>query len=348
MKNFIRVIITLILFCNSNFSQITKVGTTAASFLEIGVGSSGIGMGSAYTALSEDVSSLYWNSAKAAYLQNYEAMFMYQPWVAGITFNYLGIALPVDGIGVFGLSFTILNSGDMEETNMLYQEGTGTLFSATDLSIQLTYARKVTDFFSFGFSGKYVSQKISTMNASAFAVDLGVYVITPFFERPDEKIDGIQIGMAISNYGSKMKLAGDDTFIAVDPDKINSGNNENIPADYRMGEYNLPLSFRIGIGYDLLKIDDHRLTLAADAVHPNNFSEYVNIGTQYQISLFEKVRIDLRAGYKTLFVEDNTQGLTLGFGILCDVGVSRFKFDYAYSEMTELGNTNNFTLSLNF
>ena len=169
MKNFIRVIITLFLLYNSNFSQITKVGTTAASFLEIWVGSSVIGMGSAYTALSEDVSSLYWNSAKAAYLQNYEAMFMYQPLVAGITFNYLGIVLPVDGIGVFGLSFTILNSGDMEETNMLYQEGTGTLFSATDLSIQLTYDRKVTDFFSFGFSGKYVSQKISTMNASAFA-----------------------------------------------------------------------------------------------------------------------------------------------------------------------------------
>lgn len=347
-KNLVKILFISLFVTNTNFTQITKVGTTAASFLEIGVGSSGLGMGSAYTAVSEDVSSLYWNSARIAYLDNLEAMFMYQPWIAGITFNYMGIVYPVDNIGTFGLSLTILNSGEMEETNMLYQEGTGTLFSATDLAIQLSYARKVTDFFSFGFSGKYISQKISTMNATAFAVDLGVYVVTPFFERKNEKIDGIQIGMSITNYGNKMKLEGDDTFIAVDPDKINSGNNENIPADYRMGEYNLPLAFRIGLSYDLIKIQNHRLTFAADAVHPNNFSEFINVGSQYQISLFEKVRFDLRAGFKTLFVVDNSQGLTLGFGILFDASLSRFKFDYAFSEMTELGNTNNFTISINF
>ena len=342
------VILVLFFQINNLHSQPVKVGTTAASFLEIGVGSAGLGMGGAYAAIAEDVSALYWNSARIAYLDNIEAMFMYQPWIAGINFNYVGVVLPVEDVGVFGVSITTLSSGDIEETTMLYQEGTGVMFDASDLAIQLTYARKVTDFFSFGFSGKYISQRISTMNASALAIDLGVYVVTPFFEREDSDIDGLQIGMSISNYGGKMKLEGDDSFIAVDPEPDNGGNNEQIPADYRMGEYNLPVTFRIGLAYDLFKNDTHRLTLASDAVHPNNFAEYVNVGAQYQLSLWDSFRMDLRGGYKTLFVTDNTQGLTLGVGLLVDVTATKFKFDYAFNQMNDLGNTNNFTISLIF
>lgn len=44
------------------FSQ-SKVGTTAAPFLGIAVGSRAIGLGGAFTAFSEDVSALYWNPA---------------------------------------------------------------------------------------------------------------------------------------------------------------------------------------------------------------------------------------------------------------------------------------------
>ena len=336
-----------LIFQTSNLTaQMTKVGTTAASFLEIGVGSPGVAMGSAYTAVAEDVSALYWNAARIAYLEDNEAMFVYQPWIADISFSYFGVVVPVDGIGSFGASVTMLNSGDMEETTMLYQEGTGVSFDASDIAIQLTYARRVTDFFSFGFTGKYISQRISTMSSSALAVDLGVYVVTPFFER--EGINGIQIGMSISNYGGKMKLEGDDTFIAVDPEPDNGGNNDQVPADYRMGEYNLPVSFRIGLAYDLIKVETHRLTLATDAVHANNFSEYVNVGMQYQLSLWNSFRLDIRGGYKTLFVEDNTQGLAFGAGIMVNISNTKFKFDYAFSQMNNLGNLNNITFSLLF
>jgi len=346
-KNIFWIFSLLLIFQLSNLNaQITKVGTTAASFLEIGVGSPGVSMGGAYTAIAEDVSALYWNAARIAYLEDSEVMFMHQPWIADISFNYFGVVVPIEGIGSFGASLTMLNSGDMEETTMLYQEGTGVNFDASDIAIQLTYARRVTDFFSFGFSGKYVSQRISTMSSSALAVDLGVYVVTPFFER--DGINGIQIGMSISNYGGKMKLEGDDVFIAVDPEPDNGGNNDQIPADYRMGEYNLPVSFRIGLAYDLFKGETHRLTLATDAVHANNFSEYVNVGMQYQLSLWNNFRLDIRGGYKTLFVEDNTQGLSLGTGVMVNISNTKFKFDYAFTQMNDLGNLNNITFSLLF
>ncbi|GIR22502.1 hypothetical protein CM15mP37_00070 [bacterium] len=47
----------------------------------------------------------------------------------------------------------------------------------------------------------------------------------------------------------------------------------------------LPLFFRIGVGLKPLLTDMHRLILAIDAVHPNNNSEYVNIGAQYELKL---------------------------------------------------------------
>jgi len=348
MKNIYPVIIFIIgitSFSTDVFAQF-KYGTTAASFLEIGVGSSAVGMGSAYTAVAEDVSALYWNPAKIASLQNFETMFVHQPWLVGISYNFMGAVFPIQGIGTVGLGITVLNSGDIEETTMDYQEGTGAYFTATDMAISLTFARQITNSFSFGFSGKYISQRISTMEASALALDFGVYVITPFFERSGSNISGLQIGMAITNYGQKMRLEGDDTFMAVDQDPLNSGNNDKIPADIRMGEYNLPISFKIGLAYDLLKTENHRLTLASDAVHPNNYYEFVNVGAQYQISMWNNFELYFRGGYKTLFAEESVDGLSLGFEMKFNYQGTVLGIGYAYSEMGVFGNINTYTVSI--
>ncbi len=326
-----------------------KMGTTAASFLERGVGSASVGMGGAYTTMAEDLSSLYWNPSRLAYLEAPEAMFMIQPWLAGISFNFIGASLPIRNVGVLALGITMLNSGDIEETTLDYQEGTGAFYNTSDMAISFSYARQMSDRFSLGFAGKYISQRIATMKSSALAVDMGVYVVTPFFERPSANVSGLQIGMCISNYGGKMKLSGDDTFIAVDPDIDNGGNNELIEADYRMQEYNLPSVFRVGVAYDLFNTPTNTLTLAADALHPNNNYEYVNAGMQYRLSLWPNLEMKFRGGYKTLFLEESTQGLSLGFGLKMKLyGASSIRIDYAYTDMNELGKVNSYTISMLF
>ena len=42
-------------------TDVSKVGTTAASFLEIGIGSRAIAMGGAFVAVANDATALYWN-----------------------------------------------------------------------------------------------------------------------------------------------------------------------------------------------------------------------------------------------------------------------------------------------
>ena len=45
------------------------VGVRAAEFLEIPVGARGIGMGSAYSAVTDDISSIWWNPAGLGFLE---------------------------------------------------------------------------------------------------------------------------------------------------------------------------------------------------------------------------------------------------------------------------------------
>ena len=44
----------------------SKSGTTAAQFLKIGVGPRAVGMGSAFAATADDITSIYWNPAGLA------------------------------------------------------------------------------------------------------------------------------------------------------------------------------------------------------------------------------------------------------------------------------------------
>ena len=57
----------IITLSNPAFSQfavdVSKVSTTAAPFLEIDVGSRAVGMGSAFVAVANDATALYWNVA---------------------------------------------------------------------------------------------------------------------------------------------------------------------------------------------------------------------------------------------------------------------------------------------
>ena len=73
------------------------------------------------------------------------------------------------------------------------------IFSAGDIAVGISYARKLTERFSIGFTVKYIEQNIWHMKASAFAIDAGTLFKTDLF-------GGMIIGAAISNFGTPMRL----------------------------------------------------------------------------------------------------------------------------------------------
>ena len=320
-------------------SDVSKTATNAAVFLEIPVGAGAIGMGSAFVSVANDATSLYWNPAGSASLTQNQFVAVHTGWIAGTRFDFGGFVLPLGTFGTLGLSFTSLSMDDMKVRTVELPEGTGEFFSAGDMAAGISYARKLTDRFSIGFTGKYIRQSIWHESAEAFALDAGTTFKTDLF-------GGMTIGATLSNFGTNMQLAGRDTrtFIRVDPTK--QGSNDKIPTDIELESWSLPLLFQFGVSTDVLKSETARWTVAADALHPSDDYESMNVGTEFawQEYLF------IRGGYQSLFLADHEGGLSLGVGVASSslIGSIAIKFDYAYRDMGRLESVHTFSVAAQF
>ncbi len=322
MRKYIVFILGLLLLINAQAiaQGVTKVGTTAASFLGIDVGPRGTAMGSAYVSLANDATAMYWNPAGIAKLNNFAATFCNTRWLADLSFNYAGAVLSFGNLGNIGLNATFLGMDQIERTTILSPDGTGELFDAGSYAFGLSYARNLTDQFAIGLSTKFINERMYHSNAYGFAFDVGAIFDTQF--------KGLTLGMSITNYGTKMQLEGRDLQVQHDVDPSASGNNPNINARLLTDNFDLPLMFRFGVSMDMLKgAYNSNLILSLDALHPSDDVEYMNIGGEY---VFYNM-FSLRAGYKELFSKDSEQGLTFGGGVRHKIlGTTTFYFDYSY------------------
>lgn len=346
----ISVLILILIFSSALLAQRPhRVGTTTAAFLEIGYGSAGSAMGDAYVSMANDLSSIYWNPAGLAFMKQNEAQFVLQPWIVDIHTAMVGAGIVVPNIGTLAVGLISVDYGEMDVTTLSKQEGTGEKFSASDYAINLSYGRALTDWFAFGASGKYVGTEIWHMKANALALDLGVVVKTMFFSPTDKRDDGLHIGMSISNYGTRMKFDGIDllNYIDVEPDQ--AGNYKFVPGQFRLEQWELPLIFRIGAALKALKWENQTVSLALDALHPNNSAEYVNVGLQYEYFTPTFGKFYLRSGYKGIFLPDSEFGLSLGAGVTKYLmGNMGLKVDYAFREMGLLGRVHSYSVGFLF
>ena len=338
----IKIIILLIaigLVTINLFSQVSKVGTTAAAFLEIGPGSVATGMGGAFVSIANDATALYWNPSGIADLTNNEVTIFHANWIASTNFDYAALVIPLGGAGNLGFSFTSFSMADEMVRTVDQPEGTGEFYSAGDIAVGLSYARKLTDRFSIGFTAKYIQETIWHESASAIAIDAGTIFRTDLF-------NGLTIGASISNFGTQMKLNGSDirTFARVNPALL--GSNDQVPYNVELDSWDLPFLFQIGISTNIIKDDDYRFLIAVDALHPNNNYESMNVGGQFSFRDF----LFIRGGFRNLFLTDREGGLTLGVGVNSKLLFSDdfVGFDYAYRNFGRLENVHTLSVDINF
>lgn len=334
-------IILLILIPSFIFGQfvkdVSKRGTTAAPFLNISQGARATGMGSAFIAVADDPSTIFWNPAGVARLTQNTAMFDHTNWFADISYNFASATINIGDYGALGASFIASDISDMKVTTIDEPNGTGERFTVSDVAFSLTWAYNLTENFTIGFNPKVIYQNIWKMSDYAFALDIGVLYNTPF--------DGIVLGMAITNFGSKMQLQGTNAVVLYDGDETTTGNNGRIPANLQTDKWDLPLGFKVGISYHPIKSGVHDLLIAADAAHPNDNYEYINVGGEYTFNDM----LSIRGGYKTLFLENSEESLTLGAGLKQHLmGNISIRFDYAWEKFGILKNIQKFSVGVNF
>ncbi len=336
MNNMKNILLTALLSIPMLGLSQSMVGTTAAYFLGIEVGGRSVGMGGAHVASVNDATALYWNPGAATQVRGSEALFVHSEWLAETNFDYISAVFHMGGAGTIGLSATVLDYGQLLHTTIEDPEGTGLTFGATDMAIGLTVARAMTDKFSIGGTIKFISQTIWHESAYSVAVDVGTLYKTDF--------RGMTMGMSISNFGLPMRMSGSDLqhFYDVAPEFY--GNNNKIVSALETGYYNLPLIFRAGIALDLYRNDLMSLSMAVDAIHPNNNYESVNLGFEYV--LLNKFFV--RAGQKALFLEDTEEGVTMGVGLHIPMRGLKVRFDYGYEYFGRLQDIQNFSIALDF
>ncbi|RKX22150.1 MAG: hypothetical protein DRP51_02890, partial [Candidatus Zixiibacteriota bacterium] len=149
------------------------------------------------------------------------------------------------------------------------------------------------------------------------------------------------LGMNISNMGPEMKFDGPDLNVPYTPDPSNP--NQDPQSSRLMVEaYDLPLTFRIGMAYDIEFGDNSTLMLSAEAKHPNDNLQKGSLGAEFNWM----DRYFLRGGYKFNYEEE---GLTLGGGLMTRLTEnSNLSLDYAWVDFGRLSSVHRFSASIHF
>jgi long-subunit fatty acid transport protein len=306
------IIFLLSVFCfSSDVNAQAKVGTTGAQFLELGVSARAMGMAEAFTAVTDGISSVYYNPAGLVSLYGREAAFTLINMPADVNYSFAAIGFPLESIGgVLGLSFYHLNSGDMIERdyNNGTLVGTGRTFSWKDYALSVSYGRYLTDRFSIGFSVKYIGEFTHDYSASGWAADVGTNYDTGF--------RGFKIAMTITNFGPDMTMISN--------------------------SYPVPINFKFGGTINVVEHERHLLTFAAEGSHPSDNLEKYNAGLEY---VFNE-RFSLRTGRRFNYDSD---GFAAGGGLRVPFGEeSEIRFDYAFQDFGILTEVHRFSMSIAF
>jgi len=309
------VLVVLVLILQSVPSAARSIhdqaGTSAFSFLRIGVGARAAALGGAYVSLSEDASALYWNPAALTGLNGHRLTFGYVNYLLDIQSGFLGYVLPPRGDLRLGVALNYFSYGEFQETTVENPSGTGLgTFGATDMALSVSGAYPLEQGLSLGVSAKVIYSKIEEYSSDAYAVDVGVlYPLTN---------ERTRVGASIQNVGFQRSGYLTD-------------HTDGLAPVFRLGASHRLQGLPLLLSVDLFKPTDHHLN--------------VSLGGE-----FLPIRdVSLRLGWNSLGQDqkvgtdrDNLAGFSGGLG----VGWQRYHLDYAYSSQAELGDVHRATLSL--
>ena len=321
-----------------NNQSMTKAGTTVAQFLKIGMDARSSAMGGAVTGQETNLTGVYWNPASIAGQNGIGIQFGSYDWLVAMKYQFATIGIDLGKNNVIGFNIVNLSSPEDLVRTVVEPHGTGEKFSTNDLSVGVSYSTMLTDRFSIGSSVKYIQQNIWHSTAKTIALDIGTLFKTPF--------NNTRLGASISNYGGKMRMEGRDQKISIDPDQDNEGNVEFVNAVYETDYFPLPLIFRVGLSGELIQKELITLTYGIDAIHPNDNSEYVNIGVELNYS----DKFFLRGGIPSLFKVDRIDGPSFGVGLNYPINrmSTLLRIDYSLSDFGPLDEVQRLNLSFNF
>ena len=332
-RAFIYVVISTILLCS--FNAYAGTARTAAQFLSTDGGTRAAGMGDAFSAISGDVISAFWNPGGLATITEKQAIIAYSNISAmfgeaseGMYYGVMAFAMPVGNLGVFGTALQLQDQGTTTKTEA-DPRGGPLIIGEEDLGMNwawaICYADELADGFSTGVNAKLIRQVLLDESDIAYAADLGIVYAVPLHLgasfMPNKPVS---IGIALQNLGTAIQM---------------KDANQSEP---------LPRNLKLGLALKLIETPAHRFQLVSDytsfidklketeedkkepkfdpvkagvgiyAFRPDNSQQ--SIGAEYWYANM----LGIRVGYK--YVPDRPGNrVTMGFSIR----YSNYQIDYA-------------------
>lgn len=165
----------------------------AGEFMAIGVGGRALGLGGAYAAVANDITSGYWNPAGLAHLNYPQVSLMHDERFAGlINYDYGAVAMPMGATASLAFSAIRLGVDNIPNTQNAGIDVNGnplppnqlenfdridqskvTYFNAADWAFYVSYAKRSGDRFFYGANVKLIRRDIGTASATGLGFDLG-------------------------------------------------------------------------------------------------------------------------------------------------------------------------------
>ena len=332
LKNKIRIILLFISLAGCHtLADEWVTAKYAGAFFETGVGARPMSMGGAFVAVTEDVSSLYWNPAGLAFLKNYQLHGMHSERFSGIiNWDFIGLGIPlinntslgfgyfrlgVDGIPITRLLDPNLDPGDFyidDEGNRIQNIPIAERYvDDTESAFVFTFAKKSSAKFSWGGNVKVISKKTGSHSAWGIGFDVGLFW-NPY--------KNLKVGAVL--------VDGTSTLVA-----WNSGRKELIVPHCKLG-FAYPFEYS---DFSFLPVFD--FTVRFD--NPGSASQLA-LG-RWGMDFFYGCEIGYKRG---IFIRIGNQrgDFTAGTGLR----YSFLQVDYGYSSHIELGHSHRISLTLHW
>lgn len=287
-------------------------GTTTADFLNLPVGARAAAMGGAYTAISEEASGVYWNSAGLVQIPKLSAIFMRAQYIDDISYQYVAYAHRLSYDSVVAVSALLTDIGAIPYTDISGNSlGSGS-FTPQDQVFTLAYSKAILEFsdkdidVAIGVSGKYIKSRILD-SADSYAADAGIMTYN-FGDIP------YRLAVTASNMGGGLRY-----------------DEESNP---------LPLTFKLGAAASPFR----NVLMAMDVVFPKHNKPNLLFGGELALTPNELTRLCARAGLNTQQLRDGINGFSVGLGATLHF----FTLDYAFAPMGELGATHRISITFDF
>ncbi len=315
--------IIFIFACIENGFSFEKVGTTSFQFLKVMPSARGCALGEAFSAVANRSDAAFFNPAALTRVRKFDLSVDYLDYFLDISHFGFSAAYSIHNLGTFGFQGMITNMDEIKVTSVealdfvdgVYLGYTGETITPASQVFGVSFARELTDKFSFGITAKYAREDLGVKSAGNLMFDAGLTYDTGF--------KSLMIAAVVRHFGPEVRF-----YDKVNLPRYDASTDSTYYQRYTGKSYPLPQTFNIGIATylisstesSLFRSESQTLLLAFDMVQPRDYDQQYNFGLEYG---FNNI-LFVRAGYKINYDEEN---ISFGFGL----AFNKYRIDYAFS-----------------